>query len=332
MVLARFATVFLSAALLSSGLSTCRGSADAPATTSSAGGTAAPATVADVDLPGVDTSSLTPRERREWSQFVSEMIAPCSDTPVPIAQCVKEKRSCAKCGPAAQFLVKEVRDGRTREAAMEAYRSRFDDSRAKNIDLSATPMRGPATAPVAVVEWADFECPFCKRAAPVLDQLVDKFQGKVRLYFKVYPLSSHVHGEPAARAFIAALGEGKGWEMHDKLFANSPAGLEQSNFETYAKDLGLKLDAFKADMTSDATKQRIERDKKQAEALNFQGTPLIYINGREFESKGDFVNDLDEWVNFELELMGQPTVDVKKYVPPAASSAAPAASAPIEKK
>jgi len=334
-------TILLSAALVSSGFSTCRGSAE-PGTTSQAGGQttasgASAAARADVELPGVDTSSLTPRERRDWSAFVSQLGSPCADTPVSIAQCVKEKRSCGKCLPAAKYLVKQVAAGKTRDQANDAYKARFDNERVKNIDVSETPMKGAATAPITVVEWADFECPFCKRAAPVLEGLVEKFPGKVRFFFKVYPLAIHPHAEPAARAFVAATIQGKPWEMHHRLF-EAPQGLEPANLEGYAKDLGLKVDQFKADSANDKVAERVNRDKKQAEALNFQGTPLIYINGREFEAQGgDFSAELDEWIKLELDLLGQSSgvVAPAPGLPGAASSAAGTprpASSVLEKK
>src|SRR5262249_24185244 len=101
----RFAPVLLVA--LASYQSTCRSSAGAG---QPAPGSADP----DVPLAGVDTSSLTPREKREWSTWVSELLAPCPSEPVNIAQCVKESRKCRKCLPAAQMLLKQVRAGRSR--------------------------------------------------------------------------------------------------------------------------------------------------------------------------------------------------------------------------
>ena len=70
---------------------------------------------AEVSIQGVDTSALTPREKREWGSYVSEFLSPCSDTPVSIAQCVQEKRNCSRCLPAAKFILKGVRDGQSRE-------------------------------------------------------------------------------------------------------------------------------------------------------------------------------------------------------------------------
>jgi protein-disulfide isomerase len=301
MLALRLASLGAAALSFALSLSTCGGS-----TESSAGPEPqkqAPA--ADVELAGVDTTSLTPRERREWSAYVSEQLAPCKDTPVPIAQCIREKRGCKRCLPAARFLVGQVRNGGAREQVLEAYRSRFDNDRVKNVDPGEAPMKGPATAPITIVEWADFQCPFCKAASPALDELVTRYPGKVRLYFKNYPLPAHNLAVPAARAAVAAEAQGKFWEMHHKLFETSPAGLEPRALEGHARELGLKLDKFKTDLEAEATGARIAREKKQAETLGFNGTPLIYINGREFPLHGDFPTELNQWIKLELEMLGE---------------------------
>jgi protein-disulfide isomerase len=314
---------FLGAALpLALALSSCRSPSE-----NVAGAEPKPqsAVAADAELSGVDTSSLTPRERREWAAYVSEQLAPCKDTPVPIAQCVREKRACARCLPAARFLVGQVRNGGAREQVLEAYRARFDSDKIKSIDVENTPLKGAPTAPVTVVEWADFQCPFCKATAPVLDELVNRYQGKVRLYFKNYPLPAHNLAEPAARAAIAADAQGKFWEMHHKLFEAGPSGLEPRGLETTARELGLKLDRFKADMESEATTARIAREKKQAETLGFGGTPLIYVNGREVPLRGDLATELNQWVRLELELLGDTAPPMA--APGGSGKAAPSASA-----
>jgi hypothetical protein len=101
-------------ALISSSGSTCRSSSGAGQP--SGGGEPS----ADITLEGVDTGSLTPRERREWSTYVSELLAPCPSEPVSIAQCVKESRPCNKCLSAARLLVRQVREGRSRSQAEDA--------------------------------------------------------------------------------------------------------------------------------------------------------------------------------------------------------------------
>jgi protein-disulfide isomerase len=255
--------------------------------------------IADVKVEGVDTSSLTAREKKEFSTYVSELLSPCSSVPVPIAQCVNEKRACAKCLPAAKYVLKGVRDGMTREQVEKAYKNRFDAERVKNVALDGSPSKGPDAAPIVMVEFADFECPHCGLMAPLLDKAWDEHKSNVKFVYKFLPLSGHVHAEPAARAAIAAMNQGKFWEMHQKIYANQQH-LEQGDLDLYAKDLGLDIGKFKADMIAPATKERLDRDRKQADALEVKGTPTIYINGREYDMK----TELGEWFSQELASMG----------------------------
>jgi hypothetical protein len=250
---------------------------------------------ADVDLPGVDTHEFTPRERHEFSTYVTEFPAPCSAVAVPIAQCVLEKRACAACVPAAQTIAKAVRDGMAREQVEGLFKERFDSKTIKAIPVDGSPTRGPDAAPVTIVEFADFECPFCQRVAPELDALWEKRQTTVRFIYKFMPLSMHPHGEIAARAAIAAQAQGKFWDMHHQLFANGEH-LEDADLLKYAAAIGLDIDRFRADLQSPATKARLEADRKLGDALQVKGTPTIFINGREYDSK----IDIDDWVDGEI--------------------------------
>ena len=249
----------------------------------------------DVELSGVDTREFTPREKHEFSTYVTEFPAPCPAVAVPIAQCVIEKRACAACLPAAQTIAKAVREGMARDQVEGIYKERFDAAGAKAISLEGSPSRGPETAPVTIVEFADFECPFCQRIAPELDALWEKRQTAVRFVYKFMPLSMHPHGEASARAAIAAQAQGKFWEMHDKLFTSGDH-LDDVDLLKYAAALGLDLDRFRADMQSPATKARLDADRKLGDALQVKGTPTIFINGREYDSK----LDLGDWVDGEI--------------------------------
>jgi protein-disulfide isomerase len=317
MPLLRLAPALLALAMFSS--STCRGKSDP-------GDAKPPATsTPEVSISGVDTSSLTPRERREWAAQVAEILAPCKDVPVSIAQCVQEKRACPACLQAAQFLLKQVQAGKPKKDREDAYKARFDASKTKTVVTDGSPEMGPPDAVVTMVEWADFQCPHCRALAPLMEELVHRFDGQVKLVFKFYPLSGHPRGEPAARAAAAAMNQGKFWEMHHLLFENQMA-LEQSDLEKYAKQLGLDVAKFKADLVSKETTERIARDKNQADGLGLQGTPMIYIDGREVDL-GMLATDqdLEDWVKLDIELAGK----VPRPKPKAAGSAAPLAGSAL---
>jgi thiol-disulfide isomerase/thioredoxin len=280
-----------------------------------------PAATPEVTLKGVDTSPLTPRERREWASQVSELLAPCPEVPVSIAQCVSESRPCKTCLPAAQFLLKQVQAGKAKKEREDAFHSRFDAGKTKTLVTEGSPDMGSPDAVVTIVEWADFECPFCRAFYPVLDEMVHKYPTQVRLVYKFYPLQAHAHGEISARAAVAALNQGKFWEMHHTLFENQEH-LEQSDLENYAKALGLDLGKFRSDLGSKEIGERLDKDKKQADELGLDGTPFLFINGR-------YVNltllatqdDVADWIKLDIELAGQKPM-------PAASGSAAVAPAP----
>lgn len=287
-----------------------------------------------VTLPGIDVSALTSRERSDWSSYVSELLAPCPDQPVSVAQCVKEARPCKACTPAARFLIKQVQAGKTRSQVEAAFRTRFAPDTVKAVDIAGSPYKGAENAPIVIIEWADFECPFCGRAAPLLDEKVKQFPGSIKLVFKNYPLASHKNSETAARAAVAAGQQGKFWEMHERLFAEQSKGLDEPAIKRIAQSLGLDLKRFMDDLASEAVADAVAKDRKQANQLNLEGTPTIYINGRHFDlQQFDLTQDLDDWLKLELELRGAGTpaaAPAPKDVaaPGSSGAAAPTGAAP----
>ena len=252
--------------------------------------------VRDVDLPGVDTHDFTPRERHEFSEYVSELPAPCPSIAVPIAECVIGKRPCGACATAAAAIAKAVRNGMTSEQVHSLYKERFDVASARSIPLDGSPSRGPEGAPVVLVEFADFECPFCQKLSTELDQMWESRKDRLRFVFKFLPLSMHHHGEIAARAAIAAQMQGKFWEMHRQLFANGQH-LEEDDLVGYGRAIGLDIDRFRADMASVRATERIEADRKLADSLGVKGTPTLFVDGHECDLRG---NDIGEWIDAEL--------------------------------
>jgi protein-disulfide isomerase len=262
---------------------------------------------ADVDLPGVDTHDLTPREKHEFTRYVTHLTAPCADVAAPLATCLLEKRTCPACAPAAIAVAKAVREGMAASQVEGMYRERFDAATVKAIPLDGSPSRGPDAAAVTIVEFADFECPFCQQMAGTLDTFLEERKASVRFVYKFMPLAMHPHSEVAARAAIAAQDQGKFWPMHHALFTNA-SRLEPSDLEGYAKELGLDLERFRADMRSPATTERLGADRKLADALGVKGTPTLFINGREYDAKAD----LRDWVDGEIARSKQAAVQTGK--------------------
>lgn len=271
------------------------------------------------DLPGVNTSQLSRRERALWWKMSSQLYAPCADQAVSVAQCVRESRPCAACAPATQLIADKIHEGAAVSDIQSAYAIRFGPD-VKKVDLADSPARGPASAPVVIVVWSDYECPACGRAVPLLDEAVDRNAPHVRLVHKFYPLKSHPHADAAARAAFAAKQQGKYWEMEHLLFANQRA-LEEGDLLGYARKLGLNLERFQADAQSEAAEKTIARDRAAADQAGLSGTPFILINGREFNlALFNLQVDLDRWVATEVKLRSQAA--------PVASPAPAGAAAP----
>jgi protein-disulfide isomerase len=144
---------------------------------------------------------------------------------------------------------------------------------------SGEPVKGAEDALVTIVEFSDFQCPYCGAAHPELTRLLREFDGQVKLVFKYFPLGGHDRAMPAARAAEAAARQGKFWEMHDMLFEHQHE-LEDADFERYANTLGLDMDKFRSDIVSSEVQARIDADRAEGDKLKLEGTPTIYVNGR----------------------------------------------------
>jgi protein-disulfide isomerase len=138
------------------------------------------------------------------------------------------------------------------------------------------PVRGNRKAPVTVVEFSDFQCPFCSRSLPSVKELESK--GNVRVIWKHLPLSFHPHAMPAALAAEAAREQGRFWEMHDRLFSNQ-AALSEATYLQYARDLGLDVERFQEAMRSPRLRARVQEDLAAAGAAGVTGTPTFVVNG-----------------------------------------------------
>ena len=140
------------------------------------------------------------------------------------------------------------------------------------------PSFGPDDALVTIVEYSDFQCPFCSRASATVGEIKAAYPD-VRVVFRQLPLGFHDRARPAAKASLAAANQGKFWEMHDKLFANQKA-LTDENLITWAKEIGLDVAKFEKDMADPKTEQMIKEDETLAAKFGARGTPAFFVNGR----------------------------------------------------
>ena len=155
------------------------------------------------------------------------------------------------------------------------------------VDPAVDHIRGPADAPLTLVEYADFECPFCGRATGAVDELIERFGDRLRYVFRHLPLADvHPHAVLAAEAAEAAGAQGAFWEMHDRLFAHQDR-LEPYELVDHAEELGLDVERFAADLGRGAYGNRVRADVESAEANRADGTPAFYVNGRRHSGRTD---------------------------------------------
>jgi protein-disulfide isomerase len=142
-----------------------------------------------------------------------------------------------------------------------------------------TPAIGPADAPVTIVEWSDYQCPFCRRAHPTVEQLLAEYKGDIRFVYRDYPLPFHQHAMPASEAAHCALDQGKFWEYHKNLF-EVQGDLSVADLSKRASDVGLDSTAFSACLQSKKFDGDIQSSMSDGSAVGVTGTPAFFINGR----------------------------------------------------
>lgn len=155
-----------------------------------------------------------------------------------------------------------------------------DPNKVYSIPIATSPTRGPQKAKVTIVEFSDFQCPFCAQAKPLVDDVMKKYPNDVNFVYKQFPLTSiHPFALGASKAALAAGKQGKFWEMYDILFTNNRE-LGQDKLKEYAKQIGLDVDRWEKDMNSPDVQKEIDQDGQAAAAAEVRGTPTFFIGGK----------------------------------------------------
>jgi protein-disulfide isomerase len=189
-----------------------------------------------------------------------------------------------KVGDAIKNLLRGERVEALRQQYLNGLRAkaeisvRLDPPRAK-VDAARRPARGPASAAVEIIEFSDFECPFCLNAFPTITKVLETYGDQVRFVYRHYPLPNHPNAKPAAEASACAAEQDKFWPYHDRLF--SAAGrLSATDLKQHAVDLGLDTAAFNACVDSHKYAADVTADLAAGNAVGVNGTPAFFINGR----------------------------------------------------
>lgn len=166
------------------------------------------------------------------------------------------------------------------------------------------PTRGSSQATVILEEFGDFQCPPCAQLHGEIKKLEREYESKFQLIFRHYPLSMHEQAVAAAQAAEAAALQGKFWEMHDLLYERQDEWSEKPNageiFAGYARSLNLDIEKFLRDINNPQIRERIEADQKRGNSIEIQGTPALFINGREIPSESMTPEGIRELINASL--------------------------------
>jgi protein-disulfide isomerase len=210
--------------------------------------------------------------------------------------------SFAGCGGPSPADVEEIKKGQKEilakldaldkavaqvKAAAPAAQQRpqVDPNKVYTLNVGDSPSRGPADAKVTIVEFSDYQCPFCSKAEPLLDQVMQAYPKDVKRVYKQFPLTTiHQNALPASKAAVAAGKQGKFWEMHNKLFENQTA-LTPDNFKKWAEELKLDVPKFEKDMASPEVQAQIDKEMTEARAADVTGTPTIFVNGKRLQQR-----------------------------------------------
>jgi protein-disulfide isomerase len=225
-------------------------------------------------------------------QEVNSKVLPVGDDEIEVFY----KANRARIGGDLNKVKKQIRDY-LHNQKIEAQKALFFKSLRSNakvvtylkpppvfrteISFAGEPFRGSEKAPVTIVKFEDFQCPFCKQIQPTVNALLSRYDGKVSLVHKDLPLESlHPQARQAAEAARCAHEQGKFWEYHDKLYATAPKA-SADDLKSYAKDVGLNADSFDRCFASGKYKEVVQRDLNEGAQLGLTGTPTFFINGRE---------------------------------------------------
>jgi protein-disulfide isomerase len=154
----------------------------------------------------------------------------------------------------------------------------------EKIDILGSPFKGPGDGPVTIAVFADYQCPYCARLEPLIDQILNKHPQNVKLVYKHFPIASHKFAKKASQAALSAGIQGKFWEFHTRLFENFK-NLDDTKIQEIAKELTLDMEKLNKDMESPEINRLIMRDISNAKEAGVTGIPTIFINGRRVKNR-----------------------------------------------
>jgi protein-disulfide isomerase len=234
----------------------------------------------------ISLDALTPVQKRAVLKITREQDCSCL-CGMKVAECVNRDPNCTYAKALVAIAIKGVQEGKSpleiskmMDASPKAHRPKLLED-AVTIPVSGSPTRGPENARITLVEFSDFECPYCSIAVGEVNTIMSAYPKDIKLIYKQFPLSMHPHAPLAAAASLAADQQGKFWQMHDALFKNFRK-LSREHILELAKEIGLDMDKFTADLDSPKYQAVIKKDLADGETAGVYGTPSFFVNGKHY--------------------------------------------------
>ncbi len=267
-------------------------------------------------LAGVDLSHLSAAQKASALKVMRSQGCSCGCN-MKLAECRVVDPNCSYSKGMAAAVVDAIAHGKNvDEAQAAAVASKWghlqqpkllDDP--VTIPVAGAPSTGPQHAPITIVEFSDFQCPYCAAAVPEIGAVLKAYPTQVKLIFKQYPLEMHSQADLAAAAALAAQKQGKFWEMHDAMFAHHDE-LSRANILAFAKQIGLDIKRFQEDLDSTDVRENVIRDVQDGDHAGVEGTPTIFINGQRYNGP-IALNALKPVFEAELKPTGQRTASAR---------------------
>jgi protein-disulfide isomerase len=235
----------------------------------------------EADARGIDRAALVDQE-------ITSKVTPVADHEVTAWYQANQTRVQGASldqvrQPIRAYLLQE-RMQKVRQQFIDALKSKTPvrvmlEPPRQNVSAAKGAARGPATAPIQIIEFSDFQCPYCQRANPAIAQVLKVYGDRIHFVYRHFPLPNHPNAQPAAEASECAAEQGQFWAYHDKLFAN-PSRLGPADLKQHAADLGLDRQKFDACVDTRKYKAQVDADAEAGQQAGVNGTPAFFINGR----------------------------------------------------
>jgi len=261
------------------------------------------------DFAGLDQASLSAEQKRTLLELLRAEGCNCGCT-MHIAECRVKDPRCGRSRSLAAMVARELREGKNAASIRAALELRSKEAppvldEAVPIPIAGAPVKGPENAKITLVEFSDFQCPYCAAAVHRIDEVLAKHPADVRLVFKQFPLDIHSQAALAAEAALAAHAQGKFWPMHDKLYANFRE-ISQEKINLWAKEIGLDLVRFSMDLKSGKYKPVVAKELAEGEQAGVAGTPTLFVDGKHYNGPVE-TRALEEVLQAELKRLPRAT-------------------------